>query len=39
VQSFHFHSRREIPMVSFSLYDIPREMTLEEFCQVCMIPN
>jgi hypothetical protein len=39
VQSFHFHSRREIPMVSFNLYDIPREMTLEEFCQVCMIPN
>jgi hypothetical protein len=39
VQSFHFHSRREIPMVSFSLYDIPREMPLEEFCQVCMIPN
>jgi hypothetical protein len=39
VQSFHFHSRREIPMVSFNLYDVPREMTLEEFCQVCMIPN
>lgn len=39
VQSFHFHSRREIPMVSFNLYDIPREMTPEEFCQACKIPN
>lgn len=39
VQSFHFHSRRETPMVSFNLYDIPREMTLEDFSQVCLIPN
>jgi hypothetical protein len=26
-------------MVSFSLYDVPREMTLEDFCQVCKLPN
>ena len=39
VQSFHFHSRREPSTVTFNLYDIPREMTLGEFCEVCLIPS
>ena len=39
MQSFHFHSRRDIPMVSFNLYDIPEEMTLQDFCRVCKLPN
>ena len=39
VQSFHFHARRDIPIVSFNLYDIPKEMTLEDFCEVCKLPN
>ena len=39
VQNFHFHARRDIHTMSFHLYDISKEMTLERFCEVCMIPN
>jgi hypothetical protein len=39
VQSFYFQPRRETPTVSFSLYDVPLEMMLDAFCQVCKLPN
>jgi hypothetical protein len=39
VQNFHFYARIETPTVSFHLFDIPQEMTLARFCQVCKIPN
>ena len=38
VQSFHFHSRTEPLTVTFNLYDVPRDITLDEFCEACLIP-
>ena len=38
MQSFHFYPRKEPPMVEFNLYDVPKEMTLYDFCNVCKIP-
>ena len=36
VQNFHFHSRRSPPSVYFYLYDEYKEMSLYEFCEVCI---
>jgi hypothetical protein len=38
MQNFHFHSRKDPPMVEFHLYDVPKRMTLYDFCDVCKIP-
>jgi hypothetical protein len=38
VQNFRFYPRKEPPMVEFNLYDVPKEMTLYDFCNVCKIP-
>ena len=38
VQNFHFHSRNSPPTVEFHLYDEHKEMSLYDFCRVCLIP-
>ena len=38
VQNFHFHARRSPPSVEFYLYDEHKEMSLYDFCRVCLIP-
>ena len=38
VQNFHFHARRSPPSVEFYLYDVHKEMSLYDFCRVCLIP-
>jgi hypothetical protein len=38
VQNFHFHARKDPPMVEFHLYDVPKQMTLYDFCDVCKLP-
>ena len=38
VQNFHFHARSSPPSVEFYLYDEHKEMSLHEFCWVCLIP-
>ena len=38
VQNFHFHARSSPPSVEFYLYDEHKEMSLCDFCRVCMIP-
>ena len=38
VQNFHFHSRSSPPTVEFYLYDEHKEMSLYDFCQVCLVP-
>ena len=38
VQNFHFHSRISQPTVEFYLYDEHKEMSLYDFCRVCLIP-
>ena len=38
VQNFHFHARRSPPSVEFYLYDEHKEMSLRDFCRVCLIP-
>src|SRR3989337_3705486 len=38
MQNFHFHYREDPPMVEFHLYDVPKKMTLYDFCNVCKIP-
>jgi len=38
VQNFHFHARRLPPSVDFYLYDEFKEMSLYDFCRVCLIP-
>jgi hypothetical protein len=39
VQNFHFYPRKNPPMVEFHLYDVPKEMSLYDFCNVCKIPH
>ena len=34
VQKFHFRYREDPPMVEFHLYDVPKKMTLYNFCNV-----
>ena len=38
VENFHFHARRSLPSVDFYLYDEYKEMSLYDFCQVCLVP-
>ena len=38
VQNFHFHARKDAPMVEFHLYDVPKRMTFYDFCDVCKLP-
>ena len=38
VQNFHFHARSSPPTVEFYLYDEHKEMSLRDFCRVCLIP-
>ena len=38
VQNFHFHARKDPPMVEFHLYDVPKRITLYDFCDVCKLP-
>jgi len=38
VQTFHFHSRSSPPTVEFHLYDEHKEMSLYDFCRVCLVP-
>ena len=38
VQNFHFRYREDPPMVEFHLYDVPKKMTLYDFCNVCKLP-
>ena len=38
VQNFHFHSRSSPPTVEFYLYDEHKEMSLYDFCRVCLVP-
>ena len=38
VQNFHFHSRNSPPTVEFYLHDEHKEMSLHDFCRVCLIP-
>ena len=38
VQNFHLHARRSPPSVEFYLYDEHNEMSLYDFCRVCLIP-
>ena len=38
VQNFHFHSRSSPPTVEFYLYDEHKEMSLYDFCLVCLVP-
>ena len=38
VQNFHFHARRSPPSVEFYLYDEHKEMSLYDFCRVCLVP-
>src|SRR3989337_828920 len=37
VQKFHFRYREDPPMVEFHLYDVPKKMTLYDFCDVCKL--
>ena len=39
VQNFHFHSRSSPPTVEFYLYDEHKEISLRDFCRVCLIPS
>ena len=39
VQNFYFSPKKSPPAVEFHLYDIVKEMTLAEFCEVCKIPS
>ena len=38
VQNFHFHARSSPPTVEFYLYDEHKEMSLHDFCRVCLTP-
>ena len=38
VQNFHFHSRNSPPTVEFHLYDEHKEMSLYDFCWICLVP-
>ena len=38
VQNFHFHSKNSLPTVEFHLYDEHKEMSLYDFCRVCLVP-
>ena len=38
VQNFHFHARRSPPSVEFYLYDEHKEMSLYDFCWICLVP-
>ena len=38
VQNFYFFPKKSPPSVEFHLYDVVKEMTLAEFCEVCKIP-
>ena len=38
VQNFHFHVSSSPPTVEFYLYDEHKEMSLHDFCRVCLIP-
>ena len=38
VQIFYFYPKKSPPSVVFHLYDVAREMSLDEFCTVCKIP-
>ena len=37
VQNFHFHSRSSPLTVEFHLYDEHKEMSLYDFCRVCLV--
>jgi hypothetical protein len=39
VQIFYFMPRLDIPMVHFDLYAEHHELTLDEFCEICLIPS
>src|SRR3989337_225666 len=39
VQIFYFMPRLDIPMVRFDLYAKHHELTLDEFCEICLIPS
>jgi hypothetical protein len=39
VQSFYFMPSLDIPMVRFDLYAEHHELTLDEFCEICLIPS
>ena len=39
VQNFYFLSRLEPPMVRFDLYAEHHELTLDGFCEICLIPS
>ena len=38
VQNFHCHARSSPPTVEFYLYDEHKEMSLYDFCRVCLVP-
>ena len=38
MQNFHFHSRNSPPTVEFHLYDEHKEMSVYDFCRICLIP-
>ena len=38
VQNFHFHSRSSPPTVEFYFYDEHKDMSLYDFCWVCLVP-
>ena len=38
VQNFHFHARSSPPTVEFHLYDEHKEMSLYDFCRICLVP-
>ena len=37
VQNFHFHSRNSPPTVEFHSYDEHKEMSLYDFCRICLV--
>ena len=38
MQIFYFHAKKSPPSVEFHLYDDIKEMSLHDFCRVCLIP-
>src|SRR3990170_251309 len=38
VQNFHFHARKDPPMVEFHLYDVPKRMSHYDFYNLCKLP-
>ena len=39
MQKFYFMPRLDFPMVCFDLYAEHHELTLDEFCEICLIPS